>query len=144
MVQTESNQAFLRCITGDYSDDLWSDVVIEDAIQLANAMSIEDWKSIYTEFSEYDDLTRFRIAQIVTDVSGRNEYLGYMLYDMLSSSNCEVVEASVDSLNSLSQSQPQNLNLEKLQLLLKEEFSGGDLFNRVLESLRQRVEELLK
>ncbi|MGC3961526.1 MAG: hypothetical protein QM813_27455 [Verrucomicrobiota bacterium] len=86
---------FVRFISNDYSIDYWSDVAIEEAIELANAFSQIDWVSLRSESGNLPPNVQARLAQVAGGVSTYDSEIGEMLFAMLSSDDADVVESSL-------------------------------------------------
>lgn len=98
--------AFERFISNEFSIDYWSDVAIAQAIELANALLPAEWEDLSSEWRSQSPVAQERLAQVASELSVEIPSIVEMLIDMLSSSNADVVEASLDSLNSIIEKSP--------------------------------------
>lgn len=113
---------FIQILSGDYSEDFWSDLVYENAMLLADSLSEKDWKKLQ-EIWEMKSITwQRRFADAISEIDSPSACS--LLIDMLSSNNDEVLEEVVDSLHSILQSNIHKFSLtnsqrEKLASFLK-------------------------
>ena len=87
-------------------------------------------------------VVQVRLAEIAADVEVESPSIIAMLVDMLSSKDEDVVEATVDSLNSIVQQSPSRIANIQLEPLLSAVNPRDAVVARVLESLRRRVGQL--
>ena len=135
----DNQAAFLRFISNEYSIDYWSDVAIEEAVVLAHAMSPAEWAALSTDWERLPPNAQARLAEVASEVSTGAPSIPLMLIAMLSSSDSEVVEASLDSLNSISQSSPERFGGLDIGPALDKIKPAGNACASILESLRRRV-----
>jgi hypothetical protein len=130
--------AFERFISSEFSIDYWSDVAIEQAIELANALSPTEVEALSREWLSLTPVAQARLAEVTSGLSIENPSIAEMLIDMLSSSNAEVMEASLDSLNSIVQQSPERLDGLEIGEVLESIVPTGKLCAVLLESLKQK------
>jgi hypothetical protein len=135
----DNKTTFIRFLSNEYSIDYWSDVAIEQAIELANVLPPADWISLTSDWESLTQLCQARLAQISSEISADTPSVIQMLVAMLSSSDSEVVEASLDSLNSICQLSPERLEKLDLRQALTNVKPVGKTFTIVLESLKRRL-----
>ncbi|MEI8019593.1 MAG: hypothetical protein WCH39_15415 [Schlesneria sp.] len=135
----DQQAAFLNFISNQHSIDNWSDVAIEKAIELANAMSPTEWRALKTDWERLTPLCQTRLAEVASEVSIQTPSVAEILVSMLSSNNSEVVEASLDSLNSICERLPECLERLDIGTALANVVPGGKCCVIVLESLKRKV-----
>lgn len=83
------------------SVDYWSDEAIDEAIIYLKEFSVNDWMMLSEQLWNRDVIWQARCAETMSSIT--TEKSVPILMELLNSSNEEVVEAAVDSLNSLAQ-----------------------------------------
>lgn len=140
MIDMESKIAFVSFVSSEHSVDYWSDVAIEHAIELADAMPPSGWATLCETWESLEPMAQARIAEVASETANWSADISKMLVAMLSSNSPDVVEASLDSLNSICQLSPDRLNGKDLRLALDRVTPSDTVVARVLESLKQRVD----
>lgn len=139
MNKINNKQKFLNYIANDYPDDLWADVEIIHAIHLANNLSVNDWSNIYAELNTYENNVQERIADVICDISNWNIYLGQILLELLRSHDNFLIQASIDTLNSISQKNLKSIDFLELRKELENLSAAKGLFSIVLDSLKKKI-----
>jgi hypothetical protein len=135
----DNKSALLQFISNQYSIDYWSDVAIETAIELAAALSPTDWMALRTDWEGLTPVCQTRLAEVSSEMPIEVTAVAEMLLAMLSSSISEVVEASLDSLNSICQRSPDIFNRLDIGNALANIVPVSKSCAIVLESLKRRT-----
>lgn len=141
MSDTQQRASFIQYIGADHSLDYWSDLGIDHAISIAQSLTDADWSCLRETWEEYDSTVQTRIAEVASEVPEWTHSIGTMLLEMLSSDNDDVVEASLDSLNSISQQDPERLKNPAFQHALQNVDVADAVVTRVLQSLQKNLSD---
>lgn len=133
-------ERFISVVSSEYSPNYWADEEVEHAIELANRLSASDWSIIATKWTVYDVLVQARIAEVASEIESWVSDIETILIEMLSSRSDDVVEASIDSLNSIAQTDLNRLDPVMLRTRLSRLATPrSPVCNAVLESLIQKL-----
>jgi hypothetical protein len=131
---------FLDFVASDFSLDYWADEAIDEAVSLANNLSLDDFNELSSCWLNFDIVTKVRIAEILSEVELFLEYRIKILMHMLESDQEDIVEASMDSINSIIQmnenfsSELKNEILAKIGLM-KENIKSGTLMEKITDNV---------
>lgn len=139
MNKTQQRTSFIQYIGADHSLDYWSDLGIDHAISIAQGFTDADWNCLRETWKEYGPLVQTRIAEVASEVRNWTHSIGAMLLEMLSSDDDDVVEASIDSLNSISQQNPNRLRDPAFKQALQRLDVADAVVTRVLQSLQRNL-----
>ncbi len=135
----DNKTALVNFLSCEYGIDYWSDVAIEHAIELADAMSPSEWTVLCETWDRLEPIVQARVAEIASDVSSWIPDINQMLIAMLSSNLTDVVETSLDSLHAIYQRSPDRLNKENLKLALDGVSPKDRVVEKVLDSLTHKI-----
>lgn len=131
---------FLAFVKLDFANDYWPDVGVVEASELADELSEGEWDWFCENWKEMEVIAQTRFAEIASETSHLTDETMAMLLEMLSSDSPDIVEASIDSMNSISQNLIHRFDLDKTINLLKHSSPEGRLAKIVLASLLTRLE----
>lgn len=125
---------YSKILDGDYSDDYWSDMGIDEAVSVLIKFTDADWGKLI-EQSPYETVSwQTRCAETMSDAPS-DKAVPILLRLMLSNQK-DTVEASIDSLNSIKQS-GKTINFSDEQIRILEELSRSEgLIGRIARSFK--------
>lgn len=127
---------FIQTLSGDYSEELWSELVYENAMLLADSLAENDWKKLQEIWETKSITWQRRFADAISEIDSPSACP--LLIDMLSSNNDEVLEEVVDSLHSILQS-----NIHKFSLTNSQREKLASFLKRCGRLYKPKIELLL-
>jgi hypothetical protein len=131
--------SFLRFCSSDYSIDYWSDMAILHATELANDLSPADWNYLRGFWMTLEPTVQARIAEVTSGITNWTDDIGELLVAMLSSASTEVLEATVDSLNSIAQVSSERLRGTAISQAFRRVTPRDRIMEKVIESLNKHL-----
>ncbi|MBU2713957.1 hypothetical protein [Zooshikella harenae] len=104
---------FIQILSRNYSEELWSELVYENAMLLADSLAESDWNKLTKIWTIKNISWQRKFADVLSAVDSPSACT--VLIDMLSSDNDEVLEEVVDSLHSILQSNIHKFSLTNSQ-----------------------------
>lgn len=140
----EKKDKFQAFISAFHSQEYWSELGAVEAIHLADELSVESWDSVCQDWRSFDSNAQKRIADIAGEARHLTNSTIEMLLEMLSSTSREVVEASIDGLNSISSKSIDLFDAPETLVKLRSIDTDNRLVQLVLTLLVKRLEDTLK
>ena len=134
-------QYFIAYISNDFSVDLWADLEVFHGIKMADEMPPSDWKILCGSWMNYEPMVQERIAEIAGAITNFNSDTFQMLIAMLSSEIVDVVERSIDSLNSIAQLTPEYLDMKKIERALEGIEPNDHVIGGILNCLKRIIKQ---
>ena len=125
-------------IESDCSIDFWSDFLSEEAIDLLEVFDNDDWSNLTKEVMQMDVDSQVRIAETLSEVVTITG-VGILLELLNNSDNEDVLEATIDSLNAISQLKGGLAVTEQQFNKIKEQSNKSNLINIPAKKLLSRV-----
>ena len=129
----------LSYISADHSLDYWADVGLSHAIALADRLCDDDWIALSHTWQTLASMAQVRLAEVLGETTSQNDHTVSMLLAMLSVSEGELAETSLDAMSLLQQRSPDRIDGERLRRALKDFKPAGKLGSLILNSLSQRI-----
>ncbi|MGV3607913.1 MAG: hypothetical protein ACO1RA_16015 [Planctomycetaceae bacterium] len=140
-LRMNARQLLLSRLTLPYSVDEWSEYVIHDVVSIANQLTETDWEDLCSNWNALQPIQQIRIAEIASGIEKPSCGIGTMLVQMFSSSDADLVEASLDSINAIMQRDDSVIPLSSLQLALSGFVIKGKTGNAILNRVKHLLEK---
>jgi len=125
---------YSNILDGDYSVDYWSDVGIDEAVKVLKKFESKDWNNLVEKLPNRTTTWQTRCAETLSEASPENAIP--ILLNMLLSKQQDVLEASLDSLNSFKQFGKHISFSSEQQQLLETVSNKNDLIGRIALNLK--------